>query len=71
MEALDVEPRFHLLTSSEVVSVPAMKWIVKNLIPQNGAGQLYGASMTAKTFILLSLAASVTDQVPSLPTVAL
>ena len=61
IEALGVEPRFHLLTSSEVVSVPAMKWIVKNLIPQNGAGQLYGASMTAKTFILLSLAASVTD----------
>lgn len=59
MEALGVEPRFHLLTSSEVSAFQHQ--MDNRTIPQNGAGQLYGASMTAKTFMLLSLAASVTD----------
>lgn len=49
--------KYHRLTDSELMSLPTPNWIVKNLIPSTGVGQIYGHSGAGKTFLAIYLAA--------------
>lgn len=48
---------FTLLGAPELTQSEPMRWKVKGLVPWRGVGQAYGASMSAKTFLLIDYAA--------------
>ena len=46
---------YPLLGLAEVLRFPPLKWIVKDLIPDIGIGQFWGASTSGKSFLTLDL----------------
>lgn len=44
--------------------LPALRWLVKRLLPRTGLGQLYGPSYTGKTYLALALALAVCNGLP-------
>jgi len=57
-------PKFQLLTPDEAATDKPMRWKIKGLMPHEGIGQVSGASMAAKTFLMLSLAEALSDGAP-------
>lgn len=47
--------RFKLLSVDQFKKRPAIRWVVKNLLPTQGLAIMYGQSGTGKTFLLLDL----------------
>ncbi len=55
------KPRFTLLSAAEIASQGPMEWKLKGLIPWLGVGQIYGPSMSGKSFLALDLAAHIAE----------
>ena len=55
------EARYTLLSADDVLSAPPMQWTLKGILPRRGVGQAYGASMSGKSFLLLSMAAHIAE----------
>lgn len=53
------QPRFRLLTTSEVLALPDPEWLIESMLPEGALAQLYGESGLGKSFITLDLALSV------------
>lgn len=53
--------RFTLHSAVSLLNRPPMKWMVKGLIPSERIGAMWGASMTAKSFLALDLIAAVAE----------
>lgn len=49
----DEKQAFTLLGASDLTQSEPMAWKMKGLVPWRGVGQVYGASMSAKTFLLI------------------
>ena len=53
------QPRYKLLTATDLANAPPLKWMIRSLFPQTGLAALYGASGTGKSFLALDLAVTV------------
>ena len=51
--------RFNFLTSAELQNLPALKWRIKNVLPERGLASIYGQSGSGKTFLVLDLLARI------------
>ena len=55
----DDEPRFTLLSYSDLRKLPSPEWLVHKVLPSGGFCFLYGAPGVGKTFVALSIGCSV------------
>lgn len=53
------ERRYKLRTSSELASMPPVRWLVRGVLPAEGLAAMFGASGSGKTFLAQDLAAAV------------
>lgn len=58
------EPRYKLLTADGLVALPALRWLVRGVLPAEGLAAIFGASGSGKSFLALDLAAAVADGSP-------
>lgn len=55
---------YTLLRAEDAATDFKLEWAVKNIVPARGIGQTYGASTSAKTFLLMNLSFALTDGEP-------
>jgi phage/plasmid primase-like uncharacterized protein len=48
--------RFKLLSGADLYNAPAMKWLIRGLLPRTGLAALYGPSGCGKSFLMLDIA---------------
>ncbi|MBK8639829.1 MAG: AAA family ATPase [Chromatiaceae bacterium] len=53
--------RYHLMTPDELGALPRAGYRIKDVLPANGVGGLYGAPKSGKTFLTLDCAAAITE----------
>lgn len=53
-----------LLNTEQLRSRPKPVWLVENLLPESGIGQLFGASGSYKTFVSIGLAMAICNTTP-------
>jgi len=53
------ETRYKLLSAADLINAPAMRWMVRGVIPAEGLAALYGASGSGKSFLILDMACSI------------
>jgi hypothetical protein len=57
VDRLSTVQKFELVTATEIIArLKSPKWLVRNYLPENALGQLYGESGFGKTFVALDLA---------------
>jgi len=54
----EIEP-YPLYTCEDMMEWPPAKWLIKDILPENGCGVLYGKPADGKSFIALDWAMSV------------
>jgi len=59
VQGIPPQPRYKLLTATDLANAPPLKWMIRSLFPQTGLAALYGASGTGKSFLALDLAVTV------------
>ena len=52
-------PRFVLGNRSELLNLPKLEWLIKNVMPSRGLASVYGPSGSGKSFLLLDMAAAI------------
>jgi hypothetical protein len=57
----EYEPRYKVLSGATITSQPIVDDLVDDVIPARGVGAVWGASAVAKSFLVLDLAASLTE----------
>jgi putative DNA primase/helicase len=55
--------RYRVLTASDLMDTPPLRWLVRGVLPANGLASIYGASASGKTFLALDMCAAVADGV--------
>ena len=55
------EPRFKPLSVEEAKALPPLTWLIKDVLPAQGVSQLYGASMSGKTYLAVDMAISIAE----------
>ena len=55
------EPRYKLLGSADIATLPALEWRVRGVLPATGLAALYGPSGSGKSFLALDLACSIVE----------
>ncbi|NBW51498.1 MAG: hypothetical protein EBR49_15705 [Betaproteobacteria bacterium] len=61
-EPIEVEakkPRFELLSFDQVSALPPVSWLIKDVMPAQGIGAVYGPSRSGKSFLVLDLLGAV------------
>jgi hypothetical protein len=58
-EAPKPEPRFKLLGSVDLRTLPPLQWRIRGVLPAAGVAALYGPSASGKSFLALDMAAAV------------
>lgn len=53
--------QFRLLLDNDLDQLPALRWLVKGIIPDAGIGAIYGDSGTYKSFLTLDLLANISN----------
>lgn len=53
--------RFKLLTPADLAALPPVRWRVRGVLPLEGIGAVFGPSSSGKSFLVLSLLASVAN----------
>lgn len=51
--------RYRLLSADEIVNLPSLHWLVRDVLPADGLAALFGASGSGKSFLALDLCAAV------------
>ena len=51
--------RFHLLDRTDILAIPAIKWVVKGLFPKTGIAAVYGPSSSGKSFLCFDLGVAI------------
>ncbi len=61
--AIAVEKRrdFRLLSADEVAALPAQRWRVKHVVPEQGLAAVFGPPGSGKSFLVLDMLAAVAD----------
>jgi 5S rRNA maturation endonuclease (ribonuclease M5) len=54
-----VETPLPVMSIEQVIDMPAVHWLIQDLIPENSLTMLYGASGSGKTFLILSILCSI------------
>jgi hypothetical protein len=57
--AQDAQHRYKLLSPSQILDLPPIRWLVRSVLPAEGIGALYGASGSGKSFLALDMLAAV------------
>lgn len=52
-----LEPRYKLLSSTDLKSLPPLSWRIKGLLPTEGLASIYGPPACGKSFLALDMAA--------------
>lgn len=55
-KAQQAAERFRLLSCEELIAAPPLKWLVRNVLPQEGLAALYGPSGSGKSFLAIDIA---------------
>jgi putative DNA primase/helicase len=55
------EPRFKLLTSADLHALPPLAWRIRGVLPAQGIASVYGPSASAKSFLVLDMAAAIAE----------
>lgn len=58
------QPRFNLMTSEQLQSLPPLNWRVRSVLPATGLAALYGPSGSGKSFLALDLVAAISEGLP-------
>lgn len=53
--AMTTPSRYHLLTDSDLASLPPLLWRIHNVLPSYGLAALFGASGSGKSFLVLDM----------------
>lgn len=53
------KPRLELLSFDQVSAMPAVSWLIKDVMPAQGIGAVYGPSRSGKSFLVLDLLGAV------------
>jgi len=56
--------RFRLLTASDLASLPALRWLVRGVLPETGIGAFFGPSGSGKSFLALDLLGAIAEGRP-------
>lgn len=54
-------PRYKLLNSADLATLPPLKWRVRGVLPADGLAGLYGPSASGKSFLALDMAAAIAE----------
>lgn len=57
--AFNPPPRYKLLSASDVEQLAPIEWCIKGVLPAHGLAQVYGASRSGKSFLVLDMACAV------------
>lgn len=57
LEEAPVDPllRYQLLTGDQLCKLPAMRWLIKNVLPSRGTAVMFGPSGSGKSFLVLDM----------------
>lgn len=55
------EPRYKLLSGSDLAALPPLAWRVRGVLPAVGLAGLYGPSASGKSFLAFDMAAAIAD----------
>jgi putative DNA primase/helicase len=55
------EPRYKLLSASDLLALPPLAWRIRGVMPAVGLAGLYGPSASGKSFLALDMAAAIAD----------
>ena len=55
------EPRYKLLTSTDLAALPPLQWRVRGVLPAVGLAGLYGPSASGKSFLAFDMAAAIAE----------
>lgn len=56
------KPRLELLPFDQVSAMPAVQWLIKDVMPAQGIGAVYGPSRSGKSFLVLDLLGAVASE---------
>lgn len=56
--------RYRVLTASDLLNTPPLRWLVRGVLPAQGLACMYGASGSGKSFLALDLCAAVAEGDP-------
>lgn len=56
--------RFRLMTPGELAKLPPARWLVRDVLPENGIASIYGPSASGKSFLAIDLLAHVANGLP-------
>ena len=56
--------RFRLLTAADLASLPALRWLVRGVLPETGIGAFFGPSGSGKSFLALDLLGAIAEGRP-------
>ncbi len=60
---LQTARRYHLASADDLAKLPALRWLVRGVLPAQGLAALYGPPGSGKTFLALDLAVAVAEGV--------
>lgn len=55
------EPRYKLLSASDLLALPPLNWRIRGVLPAYGLAGVYGPSASGKSFLALDMAAAIAD----------
>lgn len=56
------KPRLELLSFDEVSAFPPVQWLIKDVMPSQGIGAVYGPSRSGKSFLVLDMLGAVASE---------
>lgn len=56
--------KYQLLNEDDLLTMPPLQWLVKDLIPERGIGSIFGPSGSGKSFLVLDLLAHIGNGAP-------
>jgi putative DNA primase/helicase len=54
-----VPMRYNMLSGGDLLALPAMRWMLRGVLPMTGFAGLYGPSGSGKSFLVLAIAAAI------------
>ncbi len=58
-------PRYRVTSARDLLAMPPLRWRIRNVLPLEGVGAIFGASSAGKSFVALDMAASLAAGLPA------